>query len=92
MQRGWNKSVLSSFLLNTSWLRNSVLGQATECLPELQKTAASGSKLPFAITEAQSMCGGSFEPGAPTTYTQTNNSNAQHTLTANCTTRLSQLY
>ena len=65
MQHHWNKSDLSSFLLNSSWLRNDVLAEAT-CLASLQQVPGAAN-LPVAVTEAQSMCGGSFEPGAPTT-------------------------
>lgn len=66
LQDGWNKSDLASFLLNTTWLRTEVLADGAACLPVLAGTGTSRN-LPFAITEAQSMCGGSFEPGAPTT-------------------------
>ena len=60
LQQGWNKSDLTSFLLNTTWLRTEMLADGAACLPVL-------ARLPFAVTEAQSMCGGSFAPGAPTT-------------------------
>lgn len=66
----WNRSVLSSFLLNTTWLRENVMAPATPCLGSLRgpnATASGAMSLPFAVTEAQSMCGGQFEPGAPTT-------------------------
>jgi hypothetical protein len=65
LQHGWNKSDLTSFLLNTTWLRTEVLADGAACLPVLADQGT--SQMPFAITEAQSMCGGSFAPGAPTT-------------------------
>jgi hypothetical protein len=68
LQHGWNKSNLASFVLNTTWLRTQVLADGAACRPVLAGQGTGTSRnLPFAITETQSMCGGSFEPGAPTT-------------------------
>ena len=69
-EASWNKTVLSSFLLNTTWLRTNVMKPATPCLGSLRganATATGAMSLPFAVTEAQSMCGGTFAEGAATT-------------------------
>eukprot|EP00966_Prymnesium_polylepis_P152146 3514543-Prymnesium_polylepis.1 len=66
-QKGWDKSDLASFLLNTTWLRSETLGsQAAPCLAAWN-AGPRAAGLWLAVTEAAAMCGGTIAPGAPTT-------------------------
>jgi hypothetical protein len=66
-ETSWNKSDLTSFLLNTSWLRHEVLSRTSPCLRAWNSGPRAAGVL-AAVTEAAAMCGFStIAPGAPTT-------------------------
>ena len=66
-QTSWNKSDLTSFLLNASWLRHEILSRTAPCLRAWNSGPRAAGVL-AAVTEAAAMCGFStIPPGAPTT-------------------------
>lgn len=60
--------MLTSFLLNSTWLRTEAIGEVAPCLAAWNAPGGPRANgVVTAATEAAAMCGGSFEPGAPTT-------------------------
>ena len=66
-QTFWNKSDLTSFLLNASWLRHEIISRTAPCLRAWNDGPRAAGVL-AAVTEAAAMCGyNAIPPGAPTT-------------------------
>ena len=66
-QTYWNKSELTSFLLNASWLRHEIIGRTAPCLRAWNDGPRAAGVL-AAVTEAAAMCGyNAIPPGKPTT-------------------------
>jgi len=65
-QTYWNKSDLTSFLLNSTWLRHDVVSRTAPCL-RAWNSGPRAAGVWAAVTEAAAMCGGDFAPGDPTT-------------------------
>eukprot|EP01047_Picozoa_sp_COSAG01_P041988 COSAG01_NODE_3641_length_5838_cov_3.651333_2_plen_1151_part_00 len=66
-QTSWNKSDLTSFLLNASWLRHEIISRTAPCLHAWNSGPRAAGVL-AAVTEAAAMCGyNAIPPGKPTT-------------------------
>ena len=66
-QTSWNKSDLTSFLLNASWLRYEIVSRTAPCL-RAWNSGPRAAGVQAAVTEAAAMCGYNTIPdGMPTT-------------------------